>query len=63
MDVVNSTPGTYSGRATQLSPHLFWSSSCTDFLKMLTNSAIIWTGPREGLDTVVVLFTLLCCLL
>ena len=38
---------------------LLWPSSCADLLKVITNSTFIWgvTGPREDLNTVVVLFT------
>ena len=44
---------------------LLWSSSCADLLEVLTDSTSIWgvTGPREHLNTVVVLSTLLHCLL
>ena len=64
-DVVNGTFDTDGGGVTMVSALLLWSSSCADLLEVLTDSTSIWgvTGPREHLNIVVVLSTLLHCLL
>ena len=57
--MVNGTRGTYGSGTTRFTAPLLWPSSCADLLKVITNSTFIWgvTGPREDLNTVVVLFT------